>query len=280
MKITVSNLTHQYHNQVTALQNVDLTIHSNESVAIVGENGAGKTTLAKHLNGLLKPTHGDVLIGEHNTADHTPAALARYVGYAFQNPDQQIFASKVAEEVRFGPRNLGFSPDQINNFSQQALKAVGLENQQEKHPYDLHPADRKLLTLASVLAMQTPIIVFDEPTTGQDAYHIDQIGSIITDLQTSGRTVLTISHDLDFCARYFNRVIVLRMGKVIADGLATDVLKETELLASAAVTPPQLVRLSQSLGLKLMPRTPDEFVEGYSKNKPDQPNQLIENKKG
>jgi energy-coupling factor transport system ATP-binding protein len=264
MKITIRDLTHQYDTQVTALRDVNLLIQSGESVAIVGENGAGKTTLAKQLNGLLKPTKGDVIIGDYNTADHTPAALARFVGYAFQNPDQQIFASKVAEEVEFGPRNLGFSTDQIRTFSQQALSAVGLEDQQEKHPYDLHLADRKLLTLAAVLAMQTPIIVFDEPTTGQDSYHINQIGKIITDLQSLGRTVLTISHDLDFCAKYFNRVIVLRNGEVIADGPARDVLKETKLLASAAVNPPQLVRLSQSLGLQLMPRTPEEFVEDYN----------------
>jgi len=264
MNITIQSLTHRYNSQVTALQDVDLLIESGESVAIIGENGAGKTTLVKHLNGLLKPTDGNVLIGEHNTNDQTPAALAHFVGYAFQNPDQQIFASKVAEEVQFGPRNLGYSPDQISKFTRRALSAVGLEDQQHNHPYDLHPADRKLLTLASVLAMQTPIIVFDEPTTGQDASHINQIGSIITDLHSSGRTVITISHDLDFCASYFDRVIVLRKGMKIGDGMVEEVLKETQLLATAAVTPPQLVRLSQSLGLQLMPRTPEEFLAGYT----------------
>jgi energy-coupling factor transport system ATP-binding protein len=270
MKITIRNLTHQYNNQVTALRDVDLLIQSGESVAIVGENGAGKTTLAKQLNGLLKPTAGEVFIGDLNTANQTPASLARFVGYAFQNPDQQIFASKVSDEVRFGPQNLGYSEDKVKTFSQEALSAVGLQEQGEKHPYDLHLADRKLLTLAAVLAMQTPIVIFDEPTTGQDAYHVQQIGKIIAELKSKGRSVLTISHDLDFCAEYFDRVVVLRSGEVIADGPAEDVLPQSELLASAAVNPPQLVRLAQALDLTIMPRTPEEFVEGYNKYRKSQ----------
>jgi energy-coupling factor transport system ATP-binding protein len=263
MNITVRNLTHQYDNQVIALRDVNLSIQSGESVAIVGENGAGKTTLAKQINGLLKPTQGEVYIGEFSTVEKTPAFLARYVGYAFQNPDQQIFASKVIDEVQFGPINLGFPEDKVGSSSSGALKAVGLEEQAEKHPYDLHLADRKLLTLAAVLAMGTPIIIFDEPTTGQDALHIQQIGEILTSLKSSGRTVLTISHDLDFCARYFDRVVVLRGGEVIADGPAEKVLIESSLLVSASVNPPQLVRLAQALDLSIMPRTPEEFVEDY-----------------
>jgi energy-coupling factor transport system ATP-binding protein len=267
MKITVQNLTHQYDNQVTALREVDLTILSGESCAIVGENGAGKTTLAKQLNGLLKPTQGSVWIGEFNTAQHTPARLAHHVGYAFQNPDQQIFSSKVIDEVRFGPKNLAYPEQKVEQYAQQALKAVNLEDQQQKHPYDLHLADRKLLTLAAVLAMQTPIVIFDEPTTGQDAVHIQRIGNIIEDLKAAGRTVLTISHDLDFCARHFNRIVVLRKGEIIADGPAEDILQKSELLASASINPPQLVRLAQALGIKAMPRTPEAFLDVYNEHR-------------
>jgi energy-coupling factor transport system ATP-binding protein len=198
-----------------------------------------------------------------DTSQHTPAQLAKQIGYAFQNPDQQIFASKVYDEVQFGPSNLGYAAEEIERFSQSALRAVGLEDQAQKHPYDLHLADRKLLTLAAVLAMNTPVIIFDEPTTGQDARHIQQIGSIVENLKAEGRTVITISHDLDFCARYFERVIVLRAGELIADGSTREVLLQSDLLASAAVNPPQLVRLGQALGISAMARTPDEFVNTY-----------------
>jgi energy-coupling factor transport system ATP-binding protein len=267
MDIRVKDLTHQYSCQVTALKGINLEIFAGDCLAIVGENGAGKTTLAKQLNGLLKPTQGEVWIGEENIAKLTPAKIARFVGYAFQNPDQQLFASKVLDEVRFGPSNLGFTPREIDDFIYKALEAVGLEDQLEKHPYDLHLADRKLLSLAAVLAMQTPVVIFDEPTTGQDAHHIQKIGSIIKGIQDQGRTAITISHDLDFCASYFERVIVLRGGEIIADGQASEVLLKTEILASAAVKPPQLVRLAQELDLDYFAATPSEFVHGLKDRK-------------
>jgi energy-coupling factor transport system ATP-binding protein len=263
MNILIEDLSFTYDTGVTALRDINFDLAGGESLAIIGENGAGKTTLAKLLNGLLKPSRGKVTVADLDTTKHTPAQLAHQIGYAFQNPDQQIFASKVIDEVSFGPRNLGYTEEQIQLFSQNALEAVGLENEGEKHPYDLHLADRKLLTLAAVLAMGTPIIVFDEPTTGQDSLHIQKIGSIIAGLKGENRTVITISHDLDFCARYFERVIVLRGGELIADGPAAEVLTQTDLLASAAVNPPQLVRLAQALDMPIMARTPEEFVQAY-----------------
>lgn len=263
MDIKVTDLTHIYSSQVTALKGINLEIPRGDCLAIIGENGAGKTTLAKQLNGLLKPSQGEVWIGKHNTAKLTPAKTARYVGYAFQNPDQQLFASKVLDEVRFGPSNLGYSAQEITDFTYQALAAVGLEDEMEKHPYDLHLSDRKLLSLAAVLAMQTPVVIFDEPTTGQDALHIQKIGSIINQLKELGRTVITISHDLDFCASYFDRIVVLRGGEIIADGPAAQVLLEVDLLASAAVKPPQLVRLALELGWPYFAPTPADFIQGF-----------------
>jgi len=261
MDINIQDLTHAYNSQVTALKGVNLRIPRGDCLAIIGENGAGKTTLAKQINGLLKPSQGVVNIGEHTTAELSPAKIARFVGYAFQNPDQQLFASKVVDEVRFGPVNLGYSSQEVTTFTEQALAAVGLEDQTEKHPYDLHLADRKLLSLAAVLAMRTPIVIFDEPTTGQDALHIQKIGAIIQQLKAQGRTVITISHDLDFCAAYFERVVVLRRGEVIADGPAAEVLMQVDLLATAAVKPPQLVRLALGLGWDHFAGTPEDFMQ-------------------
>ena len=169
MNISTSDLTFTYPSGVQALRGVSLTLVSGESVAIVGENGAGKTTLVKHFNGLLRPTGGSVSVGEWNAATVSVARLASRVGYVFQNPDDQLFERSVIREASFGPRNLGRSDAQAKEAAQEALAAVGLEGEMEKHPYDLHLSQRKLLALAAVLAMHTPVIILDEPTTGQDA---------------------------------------------------------------------------------------------------------------
>jgi energy-coupling factor transport system ATP-binding protein len=265
MNIAIRDLAFQYPGGVQALDGVSLSIEPGESVALIGENGAGKSTLAKHLNGLLKPASGEVRIGDWDTREHSPAQLARRVGYAFQNPDNQIFASRVAEEVAFGPRNLGFNPAEVEETVEAALYALGLSTERETHPYDLHIADRKLLTIASVLAMRTPIVILDEPTTGQDAAHIAEVGAVVESLKMSGHTVIAISHDLDFCARHFERVIVMRDGLILIDGRAAEVLTQPALLARAAVEPPQLVRLALALNLPGFPRDPAEFINLLSR---------------
>jgi energy-coupling factor transport system ATP-binding protein len=144
---------------VQALRGVTLTLPPGVAVAIVGENGAGKTTLVKHFNGLLRPTSGSVVVGEWDTRRYTVAKLASRVGYVFQNPDDQLFARTVIKEVSFGPKNLGRSEADAEAAARAALEAVGLADQADTHPYDLHLSQRKLLALAAVLAMHTPVIV-------------------------------------------------------------------------------------------------------------------------
>jgi energy-coupling factor transport system ATP-binding protein len=261
MNISTSDLTFTYPSGVQALRGVSLTLVSGESVAIVGENGAGKTTLVKHFNGLLRPTGGSVSVGEWNAATVSVAKLASRVGYVFQNPDDQLFERSVIKEASFGPRNLGRSDAQAKGAAQEALAAVGLEGEMEKHPYDLHLSQRKLLALAAVLAMHTPVIILDEPTTGQDARGLARIGDIIEQLKAERRTVVTITHDIDFAAEHFERVIVMAGGEVQADGRAADVLARTEVLVAAEVEPPQLTRLAQALGLPGTPLTPAQFVK-------------------
>ncbi len=155
MKISVEDVYFSYPSGVEALRGVSLTVEAGEAVAILGENGAGKSTLAKHLNGLLRPSAGRVLIGDWDTRDHTTAQMAHRVGYVFQNPDDQLFERLVRKEVAFGPRNLGYSDAEVEQFVAQALTQVGLEAEADTHPYDLPLAQRKLLALAAVLAMQS-----------------------------------------------------------------------------------------------------------------------------
>ncbi|MEO6349881.1 MAG: ABC transporter ATP-binding protein, partial [Candidatus Limnocylindrales bacterium] len=166
-EIVCSGVTYTYSSGVRALEDVDLTIQSGESVAIIGQNGSGKTTLVRHFNGLLRPAAGTVTVDRWDTRDRPVALLAHLVALAFQDPDRQIFAGSVEAEVGFGARNVGLKGDALETAIAAALETVGLSAERKTNPYDLGYSRRKLLTIASVLAMQTPVVVLDEPTTGQ-----------------------------------------------------------------------------------------------------------------
>ena len=260
MNIEISNLHFTYPTGVTALRGIALMIESGEQVAIVGQNGAGKTTLVKHLNGLLQPTSGYVRIGEWDTQEHSVAKLARRVGYVFQNPDEQLFSKNVGTEVAFGPKNLGYSSEQVQASVKDALGMTELSDKTETNPYDLSPTWRKMVALASVIAMDTDIVIFDEPTTGQDAANIARIANAIKVLRERGKTVITITHDIDFCAENFERLIAMSHGQVLLDGKANDILGQAEILATTYVEPPQLTRLGKRLGFKETVRNEQEFL--------------------
>lgn len=263
MKIEVKELHHTYPAGVKALNGISLTIETGEQVAIVGQNGAGKTTLVKHLNGLLQPTSGSVLIGDWDTSKYQVAKLAARVGYVFQNPDEQLFTKTVHQEVMFGPKNLGYEAEKVEALVDDALKMAELTDQKETNPYDLSPTWRKMVALASIIAMDTPIVVFDEPTTGQDAANIARMAHVIAALRDRGKTVITITHDIDFCAENFDRVIALAQGKVLLDGPAEAVLGQEEILAQTYVDPPQLTRLGLRLGLPITVRNEAQFLSAY-----------------
>lgn len=260
MKITISDLHYTYPTGVTALAGISLTVDSGEQVAIVGQNGAGKTTLVKHFNGLLQPTAGSVLIGDWGTTEYSVSKLARRVGYVFQNPDEQLFCKNVGQEVAFGPKNLGYDKEQVERLVKDALAMTELTDKVETNPYDLSATWRKMVALASVIAMDTDIVIFDEPTTGQDAVNVTRIAHVVKALRERGKTVITITHDIDFCAENFERVIALSQGRVLLDGQANDVLGQEEILATTYVDPPQLTRLGKRLGFKKTVRNEAEFL--------------------
>jgi energy-coupling factor transport system ATP-binding protein len=260
MNIDIKDLHFTYPTGVQALQGVSLSIAPGEQVAIVGQNGAGKTTLVRHLNGLLQPTSGEVIIGGWDTRKYSVAKLASRVGYVFQNPDEQLFSRDVRTEVAFGPRNLGFNAEQVQGRVDEALGMAELTDKKETNPYDLSPAWRKMVAIASVIAMDTPIVVFDEPTTGQDAASIARIVNVIKVLRERGRTVITITHDIDFCAENFERVVVMSQGTILLDGRTNDVLGQVEILATTFVDPPQLTRLGMRLGFRKTVRNEEEFL--------------------
>lgn len=269
MSIRFDSVSFVYPSGVRALDDVSLDVKAGELVAIIGENGAGKTTLIKLLNGLLRPAVGEVWLDGWNTVQHTTAQLAAKVSFLFQNPDEQLFERTALQEVSFGPRNLGFTPDRAQRASRAALERVGLTAMVDTNPYDMPPFQRKMLAFAATLAMETRALVLDEPTVGQDAAGRSRIGDILRELQAEGHTILLVTHDLDFCAEHADRVVVMANGKIIADGQAAAVLYQLEALARAAVTPPQLVRLSSGIGLQAKPLTIAQFAEAYAQRKPN-----------
>jgi energy-coupling factor transport system ATP-binding protein len=255
-EIAVEGLVHVYRESgVRALDGVDLVISHGERVAIVGQNGSGKTTLVRHFNGLLRPTAGRVAIDERDAAELTVAQLASRVGLVFQDPDRQIFASTVRAEVEFGPRNLGRRGDALRAAVETALAAAGLEGEDDANPYDLGQSRRKLLALASVLAMETDVLVLDEPTTGQDARGVARIAEVTASLSAAGRTVIAISHDMRFVAETFARVVVMRDGRVILDGAPEEVFARDAWgsLRSTYLEPPLPARVGDRLELGTTP---------------------------
>ena len=267
MRIQIEALHFTYPSGVEALRGVSLTIEPGEQVAIVGQNGAGKTTLVRHLNGLLHPTSGVVRIGDWLTHNTSVAKLAARVGYVFQNPDDQLFKGNVKDEVKFGPTNIGFSPEQVEAQVQEALTLLELADKAGVNPYDLTPTWRKRVAIAAILAMATPIMVLDEPTTGQDYRSVQHLAGLIHYLRERGKTVIAISHDIDFVAENFARIVVMGQGQVLLDGAPEMVFAQAELLSSTDVQPPQLTRLANRLELGQIVYTLDGFLEAYKHKK-------------
>lgn len=272
-ELRVERLVHVYSESgVRALDGVDLVIAPGERVALIGQNGSGKTTLVRHLNGLLRPTEGRVTVDGTDAAKLTVAQLAGRVGLVFQDPDRQVFAGSVRAEVEFGPRNLGRTGSELHAAVDTALTAVGLEGEERTNPYDLGQSRRKLLALASVLAMRTPVLVLDEPTTGQDLRGVERVRRVIDEAAAEGRTVVAISHDMAFVAEAFERVVVMRDGRVILDGPPGNVFAADawEALRSTYLEPPLPAIVGARLGLESTP-TDAALVAALSASAPPQP---------
>lgn len=253
--LILQQVSYRYPGGTLALDGVDLEIVAGERVALIGQNGSGKTTLVRHLNGLLRPSSGRVLHDGLNVALRTVATLARSVGLVFQDPDRQIFSGTVRAEVEFGPRNLGLRGAELSAAVDEALAAVGLANESRTNPYDLGTSRRKLLALASVQAMRTPVLVLDEPTTGQDLRGVAVVRRAVDEAHAAGRTVIAISHDMGFVADAFDRVVVLRAGRVVLDGTPASVFAAPswETLRSTFLEPPLPALVGERLGLGATP---------------------------
>jgi energy-coupling factor transport system ATP-binding protein len=257
--IEVKDLYFTYPNGVEALKDVSAVIGDGEFVAIMGQNGAGKTTLVKHFNGLLKPTRGQVFVDATDVTKVSIATLSKNVGFVFQNPDHQLFSETVEEEISFALRNFGFKEDVVEKRVTWALNLLGLAEYRKTSPFMLSGGERKRVALASVLAWDPKILILDEPTIGQDYQQKEKLRQFILQMKTQKKTVIIVTHDVEFVAECSPRVLLMREGKIIADGEAEHILTDPDILNEASIVPPQIAQIFMELADKLpdlaLPRT-------------------------
>jgi energy-coupling factor transporter ATP-binding protein EcfA2 len=243
--VSVRNVTFVYpRGNVVALDDVTLDIPKGQVVGIVGQNGSGKTTLTKLMNGLLRPTSGTVVVQGMNTADHSVQVMATHIGYVFQNPNHQLFAPTVEDELAFGPRNVGVPEAEIPDRVAEAVEFFSLQDVLKLHPYRISFPLRKLVGIASIFTMRPGVFILDEPTTGQDHRTTGVINRLIRRLGERGDTVICVSHDMPLVADVAERLIVMWNTKVIADGTPRDVFADAPVMAQTHLAPPQITQLS------------------------------------
>ena len=234
-----------YDGERAVLKGVDFTIGDGEFVSFVGTNGAGKSTTMRLMNGLLKPTRGDVLIDGVSTRDLKTSQLARSVGFLFQNPDRQICNNTVREELLFGFKALGEKGPEVEARVDAIIAELGFDP--EADPFLLNRGTRQLLALASIVVVEPSVVVLDEPTTGLDYRECSKVMDIVSRLHEQGTTVVMVCHDMEVVGDYARRVIVMNDGRVIDDGPTFEVLRRPETVRRASLVPPQIVGISMEL---------------------------------
>jgi len=259
--IEVEGVHFTYPNGVEALKGVSLVVQNGEFAAIMGQNGAGKTTLVKHFNGLFKPTKGRVLVDGVETKKVSVATLARNVGFVFQNPDHQLFSETVEEEVAFALKNFGFTESITKKRVTWALNLLGLTQYRKTSPFMLSGGERKRVALASVMAADPKILILDEPTIGQDYQQKEKLRQFILQMQTQEKTVIIVTHDVEFVAECNPRVLLMRDGKIVAEGEAQKILTDPEVLIQASIVPPQIAQIFLQLSSFGLPKNIIDIYE-------------------
>lgn len=243
--ISLKNVCFSY-DKLSTVKELSFNIEKGEFVAVIGSNGAGKSTLCKLLNGLLKPSSGNVVINNMNTKEVKTSALARHIGFLFQDPDRQICKNTVEQEILFGLKIYFKDKSLIDERLKNVLEMFDLDK--DSPPFQLSRGQRQRLALASVVAVSPSILILDEPTTGLDYKECIEIMEIIKKLNKQGVTVVMISHDMELVLEYASRIIVLSQGRLVADGKTKEVFCMPKVLIKADVLPPQIVQLALRLG--------------------------------
>ena len=264
MAIEVKNISYTYPGStVTAVENVSMKIEKGERVAIIGQNGAGKSTTVKLMNNIYKPTSGEIIIDGINTKNQTTAQTAPHVGYVFQNPNDQIFNDDVIKEIEYVLRYWKLSEEEIKRRREEAIDVTGIRPYLEMHPFDIPLPIRKFLTIAVVVAVSPDYVILDEPTAGQDLWGCAQLRKVMDYLQSKGKAVITISHDMEYVAENFERIIVMAHKNVIADGKKEDIFYQKDKLQEAYVKPPLSTQIAQEVGIKKNILNMQELINCY-----------------
>lgn len=261
--ISIRNLKFTYEGGVEAIRGLTLDIRRGDYLAIVGGNGSGKTTLAKNINGLLRPVGGSITVKGRDAATARVPELAKIVGYAFQNPDYQLFCATVEEEVRFGPTNLGYDEGEIKRKVEKALEAMNLTQLSARPPLSLRLGERRRVSIASVIAMDPEVFILDEPTTGLDAKESEMLMQKLQNLNSEGKTIVLITHDMRLVSEHAKRVVVMSDGRVILDSDPRGAFSDLEILRRSKLDPPSVTKLAHALkdtGIPADVISPEEFV--------------------
>jgi energy-coupling factor transporter ATP-binding protein EcfA2 len=262
--LEVEELRHRYPDGTEALAGVSLSVRQGEFVAILGQNGSGKTTLVKHLNGILTPTAGDIRLRGQSLRGQTARVLSRQVGLVFQNPDHQIFAERIQDEVAFGPRLQGLAESEVARRVEESLEAVGLTGMGEVDPFILTKGGRQRVAVASTLATKPEVIILDEPTTGLDHHELQGMMALIRRLNEAGHTILIITHAMDIAAGHARRVVLMEGGRIVRDGPTRSVFADEARIRALGLVPPPVVQVGNRLGVPAV--TLDELVASLSRS--------------
>ncbi len=268
--IQVIDLDFEYPDGTQALKDINLEVKKGELIALIGQNGSGKTTLSKCLNGLYKPTRGDIIVDGLNSKKTSIVQMVKRVGYVFQNPDHQLFNNNCWDEIAYGPRNIQLSEEEVKQRVEEAIDVVGLPKvYHSEHPFFLSKGLRQRVAIASILALRPQVIIVDEPTTGQDTKQSLEIMDFLQELnEDHDHTIIIITHDMPIVGKYARRVIAMANARVMADGTTREVFTQADILRETFLAPPQITQLAQAdpaLGFDPGTLTVEEMVEQYIK---------------
>ena len=266
--IQIKDLSFSYPDGTEALKDISFEIQEGEFIALIGQNGSGKTTLSKCLNGLYKPTTGDIIVDGLNTKEGSIVQMVKRVGYVFQNPDHQLFNNTCWDEIAYGPRNIELPDKEVKERVEEAIAVVGLPKYtHQEHPFFLSKGLRQRVAIASILALRPQVIIVDEPTTGQDVKQSLEIMNFLQELnEKHEHTIIIITHDMPIVGIYTKRVIAMARARIMADGLTRDVFTKADVLEKTFLAPPQITQLAQadpSLGFAPGTLTVDEMVDQF-----------------
>lgn len=260
MAIDLKDVSFSYPGGFEANKHLTLHIDDGERVAIVGQNGAGKTTAVKLMNGLNKPSEGDVLVDGMNTRGHTTAEVSKVVGYVFQNPDDQIFNQTVGDEIRYMPNYYGLSEGETKMRVDEAVELTGVGEYMDVNPLDIPLSIRKFVAIAAILVTEPKYLILDEPTAGQDLKGTQTLERLMDYLGKKGMGVITITHDMEFVARNFDRVVAMAHGNIIADASARQIFWDEDVVEESRISKPQIGEVAKQLGLPGQVLFRDELV--------------------